>query len=84
MHTTSTRRLVVVCLTVLGLTMASCSSAVLVGGAPPDTAAEGFAVLGGELNQIPAGAETATAAGTILGGEKNQVPASVRTAANPH
>ena len=43
----------VVCLVVLGLTLTSCSSAALMGAAPPDTASDRFAILGGEANQIP-------------------------------
>lgn len=84
MHTTSIRRSIVACLVALGLTLASCSSGALMGAARPDTASDRFAILGGEANQVPNGAETATGGRTILGGEKNQVPASARTAANPH
>lgn len=53
MHTSPTRPALVACMVILGLTMASCSSAALVRSAPPETAAdERPTTLGGEMDQI--------------------------------
>jgi hypothetical protein len=84
MHTTSTRRSLVICLMILSLTLASCSSAALVVGNPPESAVEPSGIFGGESNQVPDAAKTRSDGRTVFGGEMNQIPAAARTAPEPH